>query len=428
MAPVRPGEPLGAETFRQHALNEILPHWYEHSLDREFGGYIPQLDRRWRITDPDRKHLVPTARLIYNFCQGHLLDGPDWCGEAARAGLDFLLRHFRDDEHGGWLWQVDRRGRPRDPDKYTYGHAFAILALSEFHRAFGDERAADAARKTFDVLEAHAYDPAHGGYRSRFSRDWSDPEEMRSSRQSSLREEAKGPSAAERGRDSQEGLSPMRSQNPQMHLVEALLALYEVTDEERYLDRAAELCRLMNDRLFDHAHGCLPEFFHDDWSDFPEYQGDPVEPGHQMEWAWLLLRVHAYRPEDAFLERAGQMVAFAWEHGWDREFGGLYTTLSRTGEVRNPRKSFWQQCEGVMAPLWLWGHTGEEEHRSVFEQAARYCFEHFVDREFGGWFGGLSRENRPTGEHKGGAWKADYHPVQMCAEVCRFLSGGAAGR
>lgn len=392
-------EPLDAETFRRHALRDILPYWYEHALDREFGGYIPQLDRRWRITEADRKHLVPTARLIYNFCQGHLLGGPEWCREAARSGVEFLLGHFWDPEHGGWYWEVDRRGRPRDPDKYTYGHAFAILALSEFRRAFGEAEAVEAARRTFDVLEAHAYDPHHGGYRSRFSRDWSHPEEM-------------------------------RSQNPQMHLVEALLALYEVTEEERYLERAAELCRLMNDKLFDHAHGCLPEFFHDDWSDFPEYRGDPVEPGHQMEWAWLLLRVYAYRPEDAFFERARQMVAFAWEHGWDREFGGFYTTLSRTGEVRNPQKSFWQQCEGVMAPLWLWGHTKEEEHRSIFEQAARYSFEHFVDREFGGWFGGLSRENQPARGHKGGPWKADYHPVQMCAEVYRFLSGraGTSGR
>ncbi len=393
---MRSCEPLDAESFRQHALTDILPYWYQHALDREFGGYIPQLDRRWRITDPNRKNLVPTARLIYNFCQGHLLEGPEWCAEAARSGLDFLLKHFWDDEYGGWYWQVDRKGKPREDHKATYGHAFAILALSEFNRAFADAQALQMAKKTFDVLEEHVYDGEHGGYRSSLRRDWTKPEDM-------------------------------RSQNPQMHLVEALLALYEVSRDEKYLSRAAELCQLMNDKLFDHEHGCLPEFFHDDWSDFPEHQGDPVEPGHQMEWAWLLLRVYAYGQEPVFFERAEQMVAFAWEHGWDEEFGGFYTTLSRTGEVKNSRKSFWQQCEGVMAPLWLWGHTQEEGHWNAFECAARYCFEHFVDREHGGWFGGLSRENRPSGRHKGGAWKADYHMVQMCAEVYRFLSARATG-
>ena len=389
-------EPLGAETFRQHALTDILPYWYQHALDREHGGYIPQLDRRWRITDPSRKNLVPIARLIYNFCQGKLLEGPEWCGEAARSGVDFLLKHFWDEGQGGYYWQVDRKGQPRDDDKATYGHAFAILALSEYTRAFGDARALDMAKRTFDVLEKHAYDPVGGGYRSRFSRDWSDPEEM-------------------------------RSQNPQMHLVEALLALYEVSHDETYLDRAAELCHLMNDKLFDHEHGCLPEFFQDDWSDAPDRREGPVQPGHQMEWAWLLLRVYAYRPDAVFLERAGQMVSFAWKHGWDQKFGGYYTDLHRSGEVKNSRKSFWQQCEGVMAPLWLWGHTREEEHWGAFELSAEYCFEHFVDWEFGGWFGGLSRDNTARDGHKGGAWKADYHMVQMCAEVYRFLNLLGAG-
>ena len=131
MASKRSCEGLGPEQFRQHALNDILPYWHQHSLDREFGGYIPQLDRRWRITDPNRKDLVPTTRLIYNFCQGHLLGGPEWCAQAARSGLDFLLKHFWDEEYGGWYWQVNRQGQARDDDKATYGHAFAILALSE---------------------------------------------------------------------------------------------------------------------------------------------------------------------------------------------------------------------------------------------------------------------------------------------------------
>ena len=398
-------ERLSAETFRQHALKDILPYWYEHALDRECGGYIPQLDRRWRVTDPSRKDIVPTTRLIYNFCQGRLLDGPAWCAEAARVGLDFFLAHFWDKEFGGWYWQVSREGEPREDYKATYGQAFAILALSEFRRAFGSttrpgssqaelaqvaDEALRMARRTFDLLEERVYDPVHGGYRERFQRDWSEPD-------------------------------PMRTQNSQMHLVEALLALFEASGEERYLNRAVALCHLMNGKLFDQEQGCLPEFFRDDWSDFPEQQGDPVEPGHQMEWAWLLLRTYAYRPEPVFLDRAKQMVDFALRFGWDAEFGGFVTTLSRRGEVRNPAKSFWQQCEGVMAPLWLWSQTGDRRYWDAFERAARYCFAHFADWEYGGWFAGLRRDNRPADDAKGGPWKADYHQVQMCAEVFRLL-------
>ncbi|MCK4376205.1 MAG: AGE family epimerase/isomerase, partial [Candidatus Brocadiae bacterium] len=369
-----------AETFRRHALQDILPHWHAHAIDGEFGGYIPQLDRRWRITDASRKNLVPTARLIYNFCQGHLLDGPGWCLDDARHGVDFLLQRFWDEIHGGWYWQVDRRGEPTEDAKGTYGHAFAILALSEFHRAFGDGPALEMAGRTFDVLEEHVYDPEHGGYRERHRRDWTRPDQV-------------------------------RTQNSQMHLVEALLALYEVSEDERYISRAAELCHLMNDKLFDHALGCLPEFFRDDWSELPDGR-NYVMPGHQMEWAWLLLRVCAYRPDEVFFERARQMVGFALERGWDHKSGGYYAALSLTGQVSDAGKSYWPQCEAVMAPLWLWNHTGEGKHWAAFERAARYCFEHFVDREYGGWFSELTPDNKLRGHAKGGPWKADYHQVQ----------------
>lgn len=416
-------EPLSAETFRQHALKDILPYWYEHALDREHGGYIPQLDRQWRVTDPSRKDIVPTTRLIYNFSQGRLLDGPAWCAEAARFGLNFLLNHFWDKEFGGWYWQVSREGEPREDVKATYGHAFAILALSEFHRAFGSttrpsssrpsadghpdlaevaDEALRMAKRTFDVLEERVYDSVHGGYRERFRRDWSAPD-------------------------------PVRTQNSQMHLVEALLALSGASGEERYLARAVELCQLMNDKLFDPKHGCLPEFFQDDWSDFPGQRGDPVEPGHQMEWAWLLLRAYAYRPEPLFLERARQLADFALRFGWDEEFGGFVTTLTRTGEVSNPNKSAWQQCEAVLATLWLWNQTGEgsqegspKKYWVAFERAARYCFAHVADHQHGGWFTSLDQENRPAEDQKGGPWKADYHPVKMCAEVFRLL--GSRGK
>lgn len=382
---------ITSRTFRRHALEDILPYWHRHAIDRECGGYFQNHDRQWCVTDPHHKNLVPTARLVYSFAQGALLDGPDWCAEAARHGLDFMREALWDEERGGWYWQVDRAGGPIDTDKHTYGHAFAILALSEYRRAFGDRIALNMAERTFDVLDEHVWDAAHGGYVEGHARNWSAAREM-------------------------------KTQNSQMHMVEALLDLHEVSGGQRYLDRAVELCRLMDARLFDHEHGCLPEFFHADWTDVEAPARNPVQPGHQMEWAWLLLRVNAHAPNPRFVELATQMVAFADRHGWDPEFGGYYTDLTRDGEVTHANKSFWPQCEGVMGPLWLWGLTGDDVHWAVFEKSARYCFEHFVDREYGGWFGGLSRENEVRWADKGSAWKADYHMVQMCAETYRFLS------
>jgi len=378
------------ETFRRHALDDILPLWREHAVDRKYGGFLSRLDRRWRVKDADHKDLVPTARLVYNFSQGHLLGGPSWCTELAGHGAEFLLDRFWDPTHGGWFWQVDRQGRPTDQSKRTYGHAFAILALSEFHRATGRRDALEAAVHTYEALDRHAWDADGGGYVERLSRDWTGPDSV-------------------------------RTQNSQMHMVEALLALHETSGERRWLERAEALCRLMEQKLFDHEHGCLPEFFHDDWSDFPERMGDEIWPGHQLEWAWLLLRLRGHRPEQWLTDLARRMAEFALSHGWDCCRGGFYNAVSRTGGLKDRRKTFWQQCEGVMAPLWLWEATGEADYLRAFGRAARFCFERFVDRDFGGWFDALSEDNVPANTDKGGAYRADYHVVQMCAESCRFL-------
>jgi hypothetical protein len=54
------------------------------------GGYIHQFsDRDGRVYDRDSKHLVGTCRYVFNFSVGALLDGPDWCLDAAHE-VEFL--------------------------------------------------------------------------------------------------------------------------------------------------------------------------------------------------------------------------------------------------------------------------------------------------------------------------------------------------
>jgi N-acylglucosamine 2-epimerase len=134
------------------------------------------------------------------------------------------------------------------------------------------------------------------------------------------------------------------------------------------------------------------------------------------------MRVYGHRPEQRFADLAARLADFAYAYGWDDEFGGWYDAVDRAGGVTRDSKGFWPQCEGVMAALWLWGHTGQERHREVFERSARYCFERCADAEFGGWFTSLERDGTVRNAAKGSAWKADYHVVQMCAETYRFLS------
>ena len=65
---------------------------------------------------------------------------------------------------------------PIDCDKHLYGQSFALYALSEYAIATGDELVARRADELFELLERHARDRSHGGYREFLHRDWSAPE------------------------------------------------------------------------------------------------------------------------------------------------------------------------------------------------------------------------------------------------------------
>jgi len=253
------------------------------------------------------------------------------------------------------------------------------------------------AERTFDVLEQHLWDPHLGGYREGCDRSWTiiDP--------------------------------PWLGQNCQMHALEAILALNELTGKPRCRERIADLCRLMDAHLFDRQHGCIPEEFHEDWTIDRTRRGDRISIGHQFEWAWLLMRAEGVAAGAVNTDRIDQLMDFAVRHGWDDQFGGVYTNVSSTGEVLNDRKGFWENCEAVLALLWYARRTGEKRYRDVFERCAAFSFAHLADREHGGWFGAVTRDGTPLATNKGGPWKTDYHVVQMCAEVHRFLRPSPQG-
>ena len=76
----------------------------------------------------------------------------------AERALDYVMNRFWDTQHGGAFWRLDDTGRVRDDTKKTYGQAFYIYALTEFHRAFGSAPALARALELFELIERHAHD------------------------------------------------------------------------------------------------------------------------------------------------------------------------------------------------------------------------------------------------------------------------------
>ncbi|WP_250862503.1 AGE family epimerase/isomerase, partial [Caballeronia sp. INML3] len=88
--------------------------------------------------------------------------------------------------------------------------------------------------ETWQLMETHFWDAAHGLYKDEASADWK--------------------------------VSDYRGQNANMHTCEAFLAAFEATGEARYLDRAALLADNMVNRQAALAGGLVWEHYKPDWS------------------------------------------------------------------------------------------------------------------------------------------------------------------
>ncbi len=153
------------EEVQNHLRDELLPFWLTHGVDKEYGGYLTYLDRNGNPTGETVKTHLCQTRCIYTYSSIHRAGiGQGEFLKIAKQGVDFVLNKFWDDEYAGWYWTAQQDGTPLNISKLTYGHSFAIYALSEYGMASGDPRGVEWAVKTYEMLQTLAADNCHGGY------------------------------------------------------------------------------------------------------------------------------------------------------------------------------------------------------------------------------------------------------------------------
>ncbi|RZH69477.1 AGE family epimerase/isomerase [Natrinema altunense] len=379
----------------RHRFRDVLNFYYPDCLDTAVGGYVAQLDERdGHVYDARTKHLVATARGVHNFSLGVLADGPHWCDYAAEHGLRFLSTAHWDDERAGYDWLLDGR-TPTDRTRYCYGHAFVLLAAARALQA-GLPGARAELERAFGVLEERFWEPDHGLYADRASPDWD--------------------------------LASYRGQNANMHACEALLAAYEATGADRYLERAVTVADRFTRDVTAATDGLLWEHFTETWepdrsynADSPRHRFRPpgYQPGHHAEWAKLLALLATHRPADWLLERARDLFETAVDLGWDDEYSGLYYTVTADGEPIVPDKYGWVHAEAIGASALLCRADRETDRDSPaplewYDRLWAYASEHLINPRYGNWYERLARDHDRDGPNHGTAVEPGYHPLTNC--------------
>jgi len=292
-------------------FDSALPLWWERGADHKGGGFHEKLGQDGQaIGKPVRVRVQ--ARQTYVYARAGALG---WTGPwqaAMRHGLSFMLsRYPRPD--GLFRSTLDTHDESID----LYDQAFVLFAL------------------------AHAYE-AEGR-----------PPELRDTAQILLRQIEATLALSEGGYYDGLPHQPVLKSNPLMHLLEALLAWVATGVEGNFRAAAVALCGLATTRLIhpgNRANRAIGELFTAGWAPLGTPQERLYEPGHQFEWAYLLLQaegllgIHA-RSEAIALENFGRSF------GIDSERQVALFAVDEAGKPTDRRARLWAQTERLRTSL-----------------------------------------------------------------------------
>jgi mannose/cellobiose epimerase-like protein (N-acyl-D-glucosamine 2-epimerase family) len=382
-----------------HALR-TMTFYHPHCMDPA-GGFFHYYKNDGTIYDRASRHLVSSTRFVFNYAMAYKHFGLDEYRGGVAHGIEYLREFHRNPQTGGYAWTLSGRD-VTDATNHCYGLAFVVLAYAKAVEAGFDEARAWL-DETWNLMETRFWDAEHGLYKDEATADWQ--------------------------------VSDYRGQNANMHACEALLAAFEATGEARYLDRAALLADNMVNRQAALAGGLVWEHYKPDWSiDWNYNKGDRsnifrpwgFQPGHQTEWAKLLLILERFRPLPWLLPRAIELFDAAMTHAWDDDHGGLYYGFGPDGTVCDHDKYFWVQAETFATAALLGKRTGNERFWDWYDEIWRYSWAHFVDHKYGAWYRILTCDNRKYSDEKSPAGKTDYHTMGACYEVLAHALPDAA--
>jgi len=366
-------------------------------VDREFGGFLTELNRDGSVRN-GRKTLVSQSRQIWAFSRMWNAGYRDpRTLQAARDGLEFLRRHFWDEDYEGWYDEVTRTGTVRRDNKNPYGHAFAIYAAVECYRATEDPEALRTAERTFDVLERRAHDDRYGGYFNAMDRRW-----------------RIGGRAPESG---------YKTMNTHLHLLEAFSELAAETGDPLHRKRLREILDLLTEKAFLPQYGCCTEGFNADWT--PARHGwfarrnVTTSYGHNVEMAWLIQRAAEVLelPPERYHELGLTLIDHALKYGWDERAGALCSEGPLRGPASARQKVWWVQAENLTALDWAWRTTGEPRYLEALRRQAAWVINRQADAQFGGWWDTIAPDGTVSEPVKAHVWHAAYHEVRGCLNV-----------
>lgn len=369
-----------AALYRSTLLDDVMPFWLRHGLDREHGGIITTLDRDGSRLDTDKSvWFQGRAGWMFGTLYNTVEPRPEWL-EAARSCVEFSRKHCHSPEGKMWF-TVTREGAPLRMRRYVFSESFAAISYAAFAKATGEQRAADDAVKAWAAYLRLSFEP--GAMLAKF-----------------------------------EPTRPMKGIGALMigivtaQELRANLGDIAVSGKTCGEWITAFITEIERDFLKP-EHQVLMEVVAPGGEIIHHIDGTTLNPGHAIECAWFIMHEGRHRGEPRLIALGAQILDWMWARGWDAEHGGMLYFAELNGrpvqEYWHDMKFWWPHNEALIATLLAWKLTGEARYAKMHAQVHDWAFTHFPDREHGEWFGYLHRDGSVSQPAKGNMFKGPFH-------------------
>jgi N-acylglucosamine 2-epimerase len=377
-----------SELYKNELIQHILPFWLQNSKDEANGGYFTCLDATGRVYDTD-KFMWLQGRQVWCFAYmyTHVEQRQEWL-DFALHGATFMKKYGRD-EQGNWYFSLTADGKPLVQPYNIFSDCFATMAFAALDKASPSDEWKKLALDTFENILSRRKN-SKGIYNKAVP-----------------------------------GTRALKNFSLPMILCNLALELEHLLGTERVNAFLPEVIREVMEVFYQPETGLILENVYEDGSFCDSFEGRLLNPGHTIEAMWFIMDLGVRTKDNALIENAKNIMLRTLEHGWDKEFGGIFYFLDYKGhpvqQLEWDQKLWWVHVEALVALAKGYQLTGDERCAEWFEEVHQYTWKHFKDPQHDEWFGYLNRRGEVLIEAKGGKWKGCFHIPRSLYQVWKTL-------
>ena len=375
--------------YKNELLENVLPFWIDFSIDKEYGGYFTCLDRDGAVFDTD-KFIWLQGRQIWMFAKMYntVEKKQEWL-DIAIHGAEFLEQYGHNGDYN-WYFALDQKGNPLTEPYNIFSYTFATMAFGQLHLATGNEKYAEIAKKTFEIILKRQQNPK------------------------------------DKWNKAYPGTRSLKNFALPMILCNLALEIEHLVEKD-FLKQLMENCihEVMDVFYRPDLDGIIIENVTMEGELSDTFDGRLINPGHAIEAMWFIMDLgeRLVRPE--LIEKALEITLKMIDYGWDKKHGGIFYFMDRKGyptqQLEWDQKLWWVHIETLISLLKGYKLTGSKECLDWFEKIHHYTWNHFKDKEYREWFGYLNRQGEVLLTLKGGKWKGCFHVPRGLLQCWRTL-------